>query len=353
MPGDEDRVYALRAEHEANCPYRSSGSGASSGSGYTQRWTKQDQWEYEQALLAEQERQRQEAERKRKEKIKQEAANRAEQQARKRAWEQKKAGIASMLKGAAPALNEELKSAAGPAVILTPRGVKFSENELITGDEKKEAVRTQVINPSVQMAASDSQTENMRRAFWLYQKAAMAATPQEAAFLIQQADEAAQGHALQVAVPGGAELPPVTPDNLEKLKSVQTEIAEQRIKVEMIQRQKLGAEDKKNLYQRRVTDLENQLKEVRAKKEQAATQVPAAAPDKTEDLSKAPAAQADVKPAEIPPEEKKDPAEEDLLAQLMEAQKQMQSADKDLNDLLASQSEIQKKISVVSQTAKT
>lgn len=33
MPGDEARVYALRQEHEANCPYRSQGGGGSYGGG--------------------------------------------------------------------------------------------------------------------------------------------------------------------------------------------------------------------------------------------------------------------------------------------------------------------------------
>lgn len=348
-PGDESRVYALRAEHEASCSYRSSGSSSSGGS-YSSGWTRRDQEEYEQALLLEeQERQRQEAERKRKERLKQEAQDRAEQQVRKLEWERKKSDLASLLKGASPLPGQEaLKTTGGANVILTPRGVLHSEMELKTQEEKENAERTQIINPGTAMPASVSAPENMRRAFWLYQKAALAPTPQEAAFLLRQADAAAQGQALQVVVPKGAELPPLTADKIEAFQAIQTEIAEQQISAEMLGRQKRGAEDKKNLYQRKVTDLENRLKEIRAKKEQVP---PPAAADSAENPPLSSETPAPVQPAaektpvaETKPEPEKDPAEEDLLAQLLEAQKQMQSADQDLNQLLASQAEGKSKL---------
>ncbi|MBI4971573.1 MAG: hypothetical protein HZC17_07030 [Candidatus Omnitrophica bacterium] len=332
-PGDESRVAALRANHEASCSARSSGGsgyGASSGGGT--RWTKQDQWEYEQMLLAEQERQRQIAEQKRKERLKREAEERAENEAKKLEWEQKKTELSTMLKGASPSGTEtDLKTAGGSTVFLTGRGIK-SKLEL-KGDEIGNAPQTQIIKPGKISEASDSQPENMRRAFWLYQKAAQASSGQEAEFLIEQANEAAQGHALKVEVPDSPEISRITPEKLNEFKEVKTEIETARIEADILNRQKLGAEDKKNLYKRRTDDLENQLKTLREERAKAQPGKKEEKPVVTEE-----------KPKEEKVKEEKNP-EEDLLAQLMEAQKQMENADKALNQLESEKAKIEGRIS--------
>ncbi|HTL70973.1 MAG TPA: hypothetical protein VL404_06750 [Candidatus Eisenbacteria bacterium] len=334
-PGDEARVYALRAEHEASCPYRNSGSGGGAASGGSPRWTRQDQIEYERELAIEQERQRQIAEEKRKLKIRQEAAERAENEARRLRWEEKKKSLASMLKGAAPSVADTgLKSSGGEDIFLTPRGVKNRPDELI-GEEKAEAVRTKTLKPGALTDAADSGSENLRRSLWLYQKAAAAPTRQESEFLLGQADEAAQGHPLKVEVPPAAEIPSITPEKLERFKAIKTEIETERIQSDLLKSKKRGLEDRRNLQKRGVEDLEIRLQELRARKQAApADPVNAGAP--------APAP-APADPAEEA-KEKKNP-EEDLLAQLLEAQKKMEQADNELGELESRQQESDAKIS--------
>ncbi|MDD5438899.1 MAG: hypothetical protein PHS37_01780 [Candidatus Omnitrophica bacterium] len=145
-----------------------------------------------------------EAERKRKEAVQAIKEREAADAKRKIEWNESKKKVADAMKGATPG-GMALKTGYGPTVRIGP----YEETPA-------------VVIGSEQQAASTEDSENLKRAMWLYKKAAQAADPEEANFLMQQGDEAAQGHALRVEVPSGeiTSEPPVTKERLERFEKI-------------------------------------------------------------------------------------------------------------------------------------
>ena len=180
MPGDEARVYALRREHEeAMCPMRP--REIKNDSGFDNSWAaQQQQW------VAQQERIRSEQEQAGRRRIEEEARKSAEAQRKRVEWEKKKTDLMAALKGAVPG-DVQLKTD-GEEIELKPKDTDFFS---LKKHEEGMGIKAPLLSPARRQEPSSSALdENLRRALWLYQKAAQTRDPEEARFLSEEADEA-------------------------------------------------------------------------------------------------------------------------------------------------------------------
>lgn len=314
-PGDEAYIASIRAQHEAECyaeKQAASGWGAPEPgiSRQEAEWNRQQEW------IAEQERIRRQQEIDRKARIERLAQERADAQARRLEWEQKKQDMFSKMKG--ESAQAGFKSSTGGEVVeLKPEGTSFFGLPMNWKGPGEVAVKV----GGERTPLSAQQLENARRALWLYQKAAQAGTDEEAHFLAAQAADAMLGHPLRVKVPASGETPQFSPEKIAEFREVTENVESNRIKLDEVSKDLRLSEDKKNIYEDRKNVLEEQIKSLdqelaKPKPEIAPTPAPTPGPS---------------------PEAEKKKEKEDLTKELMELKKLMEENEKSLNGLKAGQ----------------
>ena len=309
-PGDEERVYALRADHEANCPSRpgvseevSDDDGSDSGIA-PDYVTREDAWAVHKQKLEHREKIRWAQEQKRIQNIDKEARRRAEAEKRRIEWEQKKNQMMGMLKGASD--TSTLKADEGEEVILKPKGTNFFR---LPRHDEDMLIVTKTVGGKKQSASPD-EIENLRRSLWLYQKAAQARSAEEAHFLTAQGDEAAQGHDLRVEVPPAGQTSEISQKRLQEFVDVKAQVEVEKIKLEEIWKKKRFEEDKQTLTKNELAGLENQLK--KSKQEPPA-------PTRVKELPQ--------------DQEKKKREQDDLLARIRKVKEDLKNIDHELKDV--------------------
>lgn len=309
-----------------------SGTGTPSSPGSTgSSWQAPQEAEIWQRQQEEQRRWEQERIRRGEEKrrLNEEAARKAAKAERERLeWKQKKEELMGALRGTAPT-DIKLKTE-GEEIELKPKGTDFfgifSEKE-----ENGMAIKARKVSPRRQ-EPSAAAFENLRRALWLYQKAAQAKDPEEARFLSEQADEAAQGHALRVEVPPAAQTPRLTQKELQQFEKLATVVAQDRIRLDEAKQHRKRLEDERVIMKNKLTALKQNME---AQKSQA----PPPAPQQTETplvsappVTEIPPAPSQTITEEPKPEKKK--GGEDLMAEFLALEEEIQKTDKKVDDIL-------------------
>lgn len=288
--------------------------------------------------VQEQERLRQEAAVHAKKYIEDQERRRAQEEARQREWEKKKEEALSMMKGATPTEMGLKSTAGGEEVELRPKGTEFFGIPL-KGSPDEPGIKTQKLGSAGQLP-SFSEFENLRRAFWLYQKAARVASPEEAAFLSQQADEAAQGHPLQVEVPPAEKTSQITKEQLIKIQDYTDRVRTGKRELDEIFKGRTELTAKRAELNQQLSSLEKQLQSL---EQNTSPGTPLTTPQVSggegEPQSKP---QEEVKPekemtVEVSKPEEGKKQQDDLLAQLLEVQKNLQQLDAQATDLLSRQ----------------
>lgn len=317
-------------------PYESHPAGGYTASSGLHVRQQTEIWEQqEQQRLLEQEAQRQEERRQRE--IEEKAKRDAEARRRELEWKQKKTELMSSLKGSASG-DFKLKGG-GQEIELKPKGELQTEDgpKYIFGlplkaNENKMVVKTRLLDTS-QTVPPSSESENRRRALWLYKRAATTKDPEEAQFLSQQADEAAQGHSLLVEVPPVDKTPEVSMANLQQYEKLATVFEKDRAMLDMVQQKRVNIEKKQVLLENRLSELKTKI--------QAQEQQPEV-PSPSSEVSGQPIEEPQAKEEPGPekaPEAKEEPitekpkAGEDLLAELQALEKEMQETDKEATRL--------------------
>ncbi len=330
MPGDEARVYEVRRKHEATCSMRASDPGGVGGGSVDDSWVIQKQ----QQLWEEQERRRLDRESIRQERAAEDARKAAETERRKLEWERKKAELTGALKGAASS-DLQLKSAAGGEVVeLKPRGTEFFGLPLKQHDNDA-VIQTQELNPTRQ-EASGSQFENLRRSFWLYQKAGQAARvgdEEEAHFLASQADEAAQGHELRVEVPPledahavGQGVPSFEEQHVLTARELFSGVMQDTMKLKAVSEQRSSLKDQQVILKNKMAALKQQV--------EAAKESPPPVPVSLAEVpQEAPQLETLPQKTQGTPHAEKKKGGEDLLAELRALEKEIDETEKKVDDL--------------------
>lgn len=287
-------------------------------SGYSRQNAQQEaaiaqQQEYE----ANQQRMRQQQEQERQLQIEEKAKRDAEARRRDLEWKQKKADLMSSIKGSASG-DFKLKGG-GQEIELKPKGELQTKDgpKYIFGLPLKEnedamVIKTRLLGASKTVSPS-SDSENHRRALWLYKRAAAAKDPEEAVFLSQQADEAAQGHPLQVEVPPAVETLEISKVDLQKFEKMAEVVEKDHVKLDMVQQKRVYAEEKKTQLEKKLSDLKEKIQKPQEEppanpEEPQAKEVPE--PEKTPEANE-----------ESKPEKPK--GGEDLLAELEALEKEI------------------------------
>lgn len=277
------------------------------------------QQEYEAANL---QRMRQQEEEIRQRQIEEKAKRDAEVRRRELEWKQKKAELMTSLKGSASG-DFKLKGG-GEEIDLKPKGKDFFEtwkNQGQLGDMKLKGTVMGHEDASKQ-APPSSESENRRRALWLYQRAAKAKDSEEANFLSQQADEAAQGHPLSVEVPPAQETPEISRADLQQFEKMAEVVEKDHVKMDTLQQKKVYAEEKKTQLQKQLSDVKEKIQ--KAQEEPQVKEAP--------EPEKAPEAKEEPKVEEAAKIEKPKGGE-DLLAELQALEKEMKETDKEVTRL--------------------
>jgi len=303
--------------------------------GYSRQRAQQEadmaqQQEYE-ANLQRMRAQQQEQERQRQ--IEEKAKRDAEARRQEIEWKQKKAELMSSLKGGASG-DFKLKGG-GEEVQLKPKGELQTEegSKYIFGLPLKKyenamVIKTRTLEPS-QAVPPSSEKENQRRALWLYAKAASAKDLEEAAFLSQQADEAAQGHPLLVEVPPADKTPEVSKANLEQYEKLATVFEKDRVTLDMVQQKQVNIEKKRALLENRFSELKEKIQ---AQEQQPASPKEEMLVKEGSEPEKAPEVKQEPEAKEEPKAEKLKGGE-DLLAELQALEKEIQETDKEATRL--------------------
>ena len=270
---------------------------------------------------AEQEQQRQWAEEARRQEesrqrlAAEEAKKSAEAARKKLEWEQNKAKLMTTLKGSAPG-DFKLKTG-GEEIQLKPKGTDFFDTWLNQGHLGDMHIKTTVMDRSKQTPPS-AESENRRRSLWLYQKAATAKNSEEAAFLSQQADEAAQGHPLLVQVPDAEKMPELSPEQFDRFEKLAESVRRDEILIQKVEQKRTLVEQKQTIMKDKLKALEQKIEESKKAPKEPAR----------------PPAQEESKP-EAKPEKAK--GGEDLMAEYLALQKEIEKTGKEAKDLLEEQ----------------
>lgn len=339
MPGDEASVYALRADHEASCPMRPSGGGEDgggygAGSGYVDNsWVIQ-----EQERAAQQERIRLEQEQARQRRMEDEARKAVETERKRLEWQQNKEKLLSALKGTTE--DDFRLKGGGEETQLKPKGElqteagpKYIFGLPLKGNENALVVKTRELDTKETVLPS-SDMENLRRSLWLYKKARTAATPEEARFLSEQADEAAQGHPLLVEVPAAGATSEPAPEEIEG-----REIVTFQTLTKTVEQNKslLGTITEKRMYfEHKKTEMKSRLDTLEREIDNQQSQTPAASPPVSEIY---PVVSQTVEEA---PETEKKKSGEDLMAEFLALQKEMEKTDKETDRILKEETNAEK-----------
>ncbi len=327
------QVNASYFNNQGSCICSDSDASGSSGdydhaaAARRQAWH-QDQIRTQQLQQQEEQKRRAAIEIKRQKEAEENAQKTAQAEADRLEWENKKDELMAALKGSG-ASGLSLKSSSSTETIrLKPQGTDFFNASL-----KKHENDATVLAHSVglEQEASSSSLENIRRSLWLYKKAAQTQDQDEARFLMEQADEAAQGHALKVEVPAADRKTGITPEQLKSFKELVAHVEQNKIQLRLLAEDRQRLEDSKKTLLQHTEDLKRQIdalgKEAQGKETQPATVQPVDQPEPS-------------KSAREEPKLEKKTKGDDLMAEYLAVQKEIQDTNQEADKFLQKETKL-------------